>query len=512
MVSREQFDEIARAHPGLAVPMSLGLSAQDLGGDEDVSPFSIYLRLANEPRTFLLESADPASRFGRYSYIGLRAGKVLTVADGAVRAGFADGSVQTIETGDVWAEMARFAESARSAPLPGAPGFAGGVAGFLGYECNCLLEPKLKRPAPKPSAVGIPDACLLQVDRLCVVDGLERRVELIVLADPGQDGGYELGRERLLAMRDKLKRTGVRAFPSKSGDFHATTLTAREEFEAMVAQCAEAVAAGDAIRLTPGLCVKAAFAEDPVLLYRAIARAHPAEFMYYFDFGDFSLAGSSEEILARVEGRRLFARPVSFVSEAAPDPQRSALEPASADKTQKRKSEPLFRSAKERLAAGHATLVDLARNDAARVCKPGSAAVEEKMRAFGAGPDAGVASLIAGELKDGLGAFDALRSAFPAGSLAGAPKIRAMEIVDGLEPRKRGAYGGAAGYVSALGDMGMVSVSRAATVKDGFMYRQCGSAVVLDSDPALEWSKREQDALDAERWAKDAAAFPGPGR
>jgi anthranilate synthase component 1 len=188
------------------------------------------------------------------------------------------------------------------------------------------------------------------------------------------------------------------------------------------------------------------------------------------------LAGSSPEILVRVDGNDINVRPIAGTRRRGADEAEDRL-----------LEEELLRDPKER--AEHIMLVDLGRNDVGRVSEAGTVDVDDFMVIEKYSHVMHIVSNVRARMRDGRDAFDALRACFPAGTLTGAPKIRAMEIIEEMEPCKRGIYGGSVGYFGFSGNMDMCITIRTVVVKDGRIYVQAGAGIVADSDPEKEYEE-----------------------
>jgi anthranilate synthase component 1 len=198
--------------------------------------------------------------------------------------------------------------------------------------------------------------------------------------------------------------------------------------------------------------------------------------MYFLDFDDFQVVGSSPEILVRLEDGEVTVRPIAGTRRRGyTEDEDRALEVE------------LLADPKE--IAEHLMLIDLGRNDAGRVADIGSVRVTDKMMVERYSHVMHIVSNVVGELRSGMSAIDVLRATFPAGTVSGAPKIRAMEIIDELEPVKRGVYSGAVGYLDWGGNMDTAIAIRTAVIKDGHLHIQAGAGVVADSRPELEWKE-----------------------
>jgi len=447
------------------------------------TPLSLYLKLANAPGSFLLESVVGGERFGRYSFIGLPA---RTRLQGWIGAGGArtelveEGRVVRTLEGDPLAAIEAYMAQFKVAPRPGLPRFTGGLAGYFGYDTVRLIENKLA--VPKPDDLGVPDILLLLADEVAVIDNLAGRIYLIVHADPRAPEAYSRARLRLRELKARLAR------PIEPP--HARASVRREEYRGFakadylkaVAVAKEYIAAGDVMQVQIGQRIEKPYADAPLSLYRALRTLNPSPYMYYYDFGEFHVVGASPEILVRSEdrqGRRIVAiRPIAGTRRRGETPEQDAMLAAE-----------LAADPKER--AEHLMLIDLARNDIGRIATTGSVKVTEQYVVEKYSHVQHLVSHVEGELRPGLGNLDVLRATFPAGTLSGAPKVRAMEIIDQLEPVKRGIYGGAAGYLSFAGDMDLAIAIRTAVIKDKMLYAQAAAGIVADSVPESEWQETE---------------------
>ena len=246
----------------------------------------------------------------------------------------------------------------------------------------------------------------------------------------------------------------------------------REAFEAMVARIVEYVHAGDAFQVVPSQRWTAEVEADPFSVYRGLRAINPSPYMYFLDFEDFQIVGASPEPLVTVSGGRATTRPIAGTRPRGGDADED--EAIAAD---------LLADEKER--AEHVMLVDLGRNDLGRVCEFGSVEVETFMAVETYSHLIHIVSSVAGRLRPDVGPMDALRSILPAGTLSGAPKVRAMQIIDELEPVKRGAYGGAVGYLSYSGELDTCICIRTVVMRDGRAHMQAGGGTVADAQARL---------------------------
>ncbi|EHK71370.1 anthranilate synthase component I [Pseudomonas psychrotolerans L19] len=445
------------------------------------TPLSIYLKLADGPNSYLLESVQGGEKWGRYSIIGLPCSRVLRVHGHRVVVSDAGREVEVIEhCDDPLAFVEAFKARYRVPTLDGLPRFNGGLVGYFGYDSVRYVERRLAA-CPNPDPLGTPDILLMVSDAVVVFDNLAGKIHAIVLADPDEAEAFDAAQTRLADILDRLRQPIV---PRRGLDLSAPagpepsfrSSFSREDFEGAVQRIKDYILAGDCMQVVPSQRMSIAFQAAPIDLYRALRCFNPTPYMYFFNFGDFHVVGSSPEVLVRVEDGEITVRPIAGTRP------RGATEEA--DLALERD---LLADAKE--LAEHLMLIDLGRNDVGRVSSTGSVTLTEKMVIERYSNVMHIVSNVTGRLKPELSAMDALRAILPAGTLSGAPKIRAMEIIDELEPVKRGIYGGAVGYLAWNGNMDTAIAIRTAVIKDGELHVQAGAGIVADSVPALEWEE-----------------------
>ena len=438
------------------------------------TPLSIYLKLANRPNTYLLESVEGGERFGRYSFIGLAAHTRL-IANGNTVKVYKDTELVEQSEGDPLAFVRQYMQGFKAIEREGLPRFCGGLVGYFGYDTVRWIEHKLKAPS-KPDPLGSPDMLLLQSEELAVVDNLNGKLYLVVYANPTQADAYQAARDRLNALAAAL-RAPLNLPAQKPHDIAAAASGFGEQaFKKAVERAKRYIYDGDIMQVVLSQRMSQAFEASPLSLYRALRALNPSPYMFYFDLGDQHIVGASPEILVRLEKSAVTVRPI-----AGTRPRGKTFEEDVA------LAEDLRADPKER--AEHVMLVDLGRNDVGRVAEVGSVKLTESMAIERYSHVMHIVSNVEGHLRDGLDAMDVLRATFPAGTVSGAPKVRAMEIIDELEPVKRGIYAGAVGYLGFNGDMDVAIAIRTAVLKDRMLHVQAGAGIVADSVPDNEWQE-----------------------
>src|SRR3954454_13737679 len=411
-------------------------------------PVSAFLKLRGDGPAFLLESAEQGQRVGRWSFIGYKPRHV-------VRWSLADG-------GDPYelaaSEVSRYRQAQMGSPST-LPPFAGGAVGFFGYDCVRAVE---RLAAPNPDPVGLPDMALMLSDVILAFDHLRHEVTVLANAYVDEDGGVEAAHARAVESIREVRERLAGPLPRPATHIAREepvfeSNMPREAFEAMVARIVEYVHAGDASQVVPSQRWSAPVPVEPFSIYRGLRAVNPSPYMYFLDFCDFQVAGTSPEPLLTVKGRDVSTKPIAGTRPRGSTPEQDRLIAAE-----------LLADEKER--AEHVMLVDLGRNDLGRVCEYGSVVVETFMSVETYSHVMHIVSEVSGTLRADVGATDALRSVLPAGSLSGAPKVLAMQIIDELEPVKRGGYGGAIGYLSYSGDLDTCIHIRTVVVKDGVAH------------------------------------------
>ena len=439
------------------------------------TPLSTFLKLADGPYSYLFESVQGGEKWGRYSIIGLPCHKVIRIFGNQVNI-IEDGKiVETITTDDPLAWIESFQSEYKVPEIDGLPKFNGGLVGYFGYDTIRYIEPRLAN-CPNEDQLELPDILLMVSDELVVHDNLSGKLFIIVHAE---DKGYSDAQVRLDWLTNQLDSHIVHPAKSKSVTVNEEDFISgfsEEGFKDAVLKAKEYIKDGDAMQIVLSQRLSIPFSARPLDLYRALRGLNPSPYMFYLDLGDFHIAGSSPEILTRLEDEEVTVRPIAGT--------RPRGKTAREDKLLEHE---LLADPKE--LAEHLMLIDLGRNDVGRIAKTGTVRLTENMLIERYSHVMHIVSNVDGILKKGLSAMDVLRATFPAGTVSGAPKIRAMEIIDELEPVKRGVYAGAIGYLSWHGNMDTAIAIRTAVIKDKKLHIQAGAGIVYDSVPQSEWDE-----------------------
>jgi anthranilate synthase component 1 len=443
------------------------------------TPLSLYLKLANQPFSYLLESVQGGERFGRYSFIGLPATTRLSVRGNQITL-HERGHETTQAAANPLDYIATYQSRFKVAPLSGLPRFTGGLAGYFGYDTVRYIEPRLAK-THKHDVIGTPDILLMLTEQLAVIDNLSGKLSFIVYADPADANAYKTAIQRIEQLQRKLREPLKIPDAPPKPKHEAKSEFGEAAFKAAVEKCKRYIFDGDIMQVVLAQRMVQPFSGSPLNLYRALRSVNPSPYMFYYDMGDHHVVGSSPEILVRLEGEVVTVRPIAGTRPRGKTPEQD-----------KALQQELLADPKE--LAEHLMLIDLGRNDIGRVAQHGTVRLTEKMVVERYSHVMHIVSNVEAKLRAGLQAMDVLKATFPAGTVSGAAKMRAMEIIDELEPSKRGIYAGAVGYLGFNGDMDVAIALRTAVVKNDTLYVQAGAGIVADSLPESEWLETQNKA------------------
>lgn len=470
---------------------------------DGVTPVGLYRTLARgRPGTFVLESAEVDGTWARYSFVGAAARATLT-ARGGEAVWLGDVPVGVPTGGDVLEVLGATLEALRTPAVPGLPPLTGGLVGALGWDVVRHWEPTL--PARAPEELGVPEVSLSLATDLAVVDHVDGTVWLVANAinfdatDERVDEAYADAVARLDAMQRALA-TPAATPPAVLGDVPEPELafrSTREEYEEAVRLGKEAIRDGEVFQVVLSQRLDLDCPADPLDVYRVLRTINPSPYMYYMALQDadgapFAVVGSSPETLVKVTEGHVTTFPIAGSRPRGATPEEDAV-----------LATELLADPKE--LAEHVMLVDLARNDLAKVCVPTTVEVVDFMAVRRFSHIMHICSTVVGRLRGGATALDTLRATFPAGTLSGAPKPRAIALIDELEPARRGIYGGTVGYFDFAGNMDMAIAIRTALIRGGRASVQAGAGIVADSVEELEYAESRNKAAAAVRAIQVAA-------
>jgi anthranilate synthase component I len=478
--SLKEFKTLARQ--GNIVPVY-----KEIMSDLD-TPVSAYLKVAaNSQYAFLLESVQGGEKWGRYSFLGLDPAALFTVYDKRVEIKQNGKPLEVVTGQNPMAVLEEYMDRFDPVSVPGLPRFHGGAVGYFGYDIVRCFE---DIPDTNPDKLGTPDAIFMLSDLILIFDNLLGRLKVVanIFIEEGCDleQQYSEGIKRIDTIVATLKETlpkpaqidsNVSAI-SEDDFIHEMP---RELYESAVTKAKEYILAGDIFQVVLSQRLSIPFPHQPISLYRALRSTNPSPYMYMLRLGDFSLVGSSPEILVHQESDVVTVRPIAGTRRRGKDEAEDlALE------------KELLADPKE--CSEHIMLVDLGRNDLGRVAKIGSVEVTDQFTIERYSHVMHIVSNVEARLRKDLSLFDVVAATFPAGTVSGAPKIRAMEIIDELEVSRRGPYSGTVGYISFSKNMDLAITIRTAVIKDGTLYVQAGAGIVADSKPEREYEETREKA------------------
>ncbi len=470
------------------------------------TPISAFMKICadHEDYSCLLESVEGGAIRGRYTFIGLKpdliwrcVGNSAEINRHALTRANDDTAYEELSKGTLDSLRDLLVESRIELP-EAMPPSAAGLIGYMGYDTIRLIE---NLDEVKADSLGIPDGMFLRPTIMVVFDSVTDLLTIVTPVRPTTEitakVAFMRAEERLSEIEQALSRplSGSQKISNDLLDLEEpVSNTPKEKYIEMVKRAQEYIKAGDIFQAVLSQRFTSKFPLPPFSLYRALRRTNPSPFLYYLKFGNFSVIGSSPEILVRLRDGEITVRPI-----AGTRPRGTTAE------HDRELAEDLLADPKE--LAEHLMLLDLGRNDVGKVAKTGTVTPTQKMSIELYSHVMHIVSEVRGEIDPKYDVLEAFAAGFPAGTVSGAPKVRAMEIIDELELDKRGVYAGAVGYFSADGSMDTCIVLRTAIVKDGLMHVQAGAGIVADSIPESEYAECQAKARALFQAAKEAVSF-----
>ncbi|MEO5356753.1 MAG: anthranilate synthase component I [Nitrospirae bacterium YQR-1] len=446
------------------------------------TPVSAYLKLCG-PNTFLLESVMGGEKWARYSFLGIAPKKTMKFRGNEVEITCDGKSTQKMVVDPI--EVLREELSQYTAvKTHGLPRFYGGLVGYIGYECVQFFESVPIREKP---SLGLPDSMFMLMDTIVIFDNLRQAIKVVAnasLIGKTAEDSYKEAIGKISAIVELLKKPVANrtlsidnnSINANDSDSYKSSFTEKGQFFEAVEKSKEYIRAGDAFQIVVSQRFESDIEIEAFDVYRCLRVINPSPYMFYLNFGDTQIVGSSPEILVRVEEGKITLRPIAGTR------RRGRSEDEDLALEVELKGDP-----KER--AEHIMLVDLGRNDVGRVAVVGTVKVTELMDVERYSHVMHIVSNVEGTLREGLDSFDVLRACFPAGTVTGAPKVRAMEIIDELEPVMRGPYAGAVGYFGFSGSMDTCITIRTILITEGKVFVQAGAGIVADSVAENEYEE-----------------------
>ncbi len=470
---------------------------KEIFADTD-TPVSAYLKIKTGDYSYLLESVEGEDKIARFSFLGSEPLIVfsskknkITVTSYETGAGFKKKkrTVRTfLTTKSPLDELRKIMQGLHFVEQNGLPRFSGGFIGYLGYGMVRFFEPKLAEDKIKDD-LKLADSYFILAENLIIFDHRRHNVKIVVNTHITQKQKinkallkriYSEAIGKIEKVEVKLRRNLPSSKILAKRGKHSTSFSgiksniSKKKFKDMVRRAKEYIKKGDIIQVVLSQRFYYPIKYGSFGIYRSLRSINPSPYMFYLNFKDLSLVGSSPEMFVRCEDGLVQMRPIAGTRRRGKDKKEDASLAANLLKDKKENAE-------------HLMLVDLGRNDLGRVCDYGSVKVNEFKHVEKYSHVMHIVSNVKGDLSKRKNVFDVVASTFPAGTVSGAPKVRAMEIIDELEGLSRGPYAGCVGYFSFSGNLDTCITIRTIVIKNKIAYIQAGAGIVADSDPEKEY-------------------------
>ncbi|MCR5666608.1 MAG: anthranilate synthase component I [Eubacterium sp.] len=430
----------------------------------------MYEALVGNGKGFMLESYS--KDYDRFTFFGAEPTAIITSVPEGLKIVNIRGQERILE-GNPFTLLKKYYDEFDVSKGREDLAFHGGLVGNLGYDFVRYTE---VLPDDNPDEIGIETIQMMLVTEFVMVDQVAETLSAIVLEEDSKEGEMRAGKkiEKMLSKIRNAKPHEREAF-SHDGKIVKKSDTL-EEYGQKVEKIREYIREGHIFQTVLSQRWTIETQHDGFTLYRELRQLNPSPYLYYFNYGEFEVIGSSPEMIVKQQGNRVYTCPIAGTRPRGKTPAED-----------ERLKEDLLADEKER--AEHVMLVDLARNDMGRISEFGTVKVSKFMDVQYYSHVMHIVSLVEGKKKGEYKPLDLVASFLPAGTLSGAPKIRAMEIIDELETVRRGLYGGATGYIDFSGDMDFCITIRTMVKKGKQVYLQAGAGIVADSQPEKEYKE-----------------------
>ncbi|MEC7870848.1 MAG: anthranilate synthase component I [Chloroflexota bacterium] len=433
------------------------------------TPLSIYLKLAKNSYSFLLESITGGENLARYSIIGINPRKIIKT-----------GKNEKLGEVDPLIEIKNEINSYKVPEIKKLPPFTGGAVGYISYDSVSYFEDTVIKN--KKGDLEVPESIFLLTESLVVFDHVKQTIFIIVYTKINNDDNSEKTYKKAVENIDKIIEQINKPVPKNFNvsldiekessreqliEQYEKNMT-KEQYSEAVQKCIDNIYSGEIIQVVFSQRLSKKTEASAIDIYRCLRTINPSPYMFMFNFEDFQIIGASPELLIKANNEEISVHPIAGSRPRGKNEKEDNLI-----------SNELISDEKE--LAEHLMLLDLGRNDVGRVAKPGTVKVTQKMEIEKYSHIMHIVSNVVGKLDKKYDQFDAMRAAFPAGTVSGAPKVRAMQLISELEPEKRGPYSGGVGYFSYNGNMDTCIAIRTLILKDKTVYLQAGGGIVADS-------------------------------
>lgn len=432
---------------------------------DTLTPIAIFNRLQGKKK-FILESSSHHQDKGRYSFIGMNPFREIIGTDQHVI--LKNGTdIEKVEGSPLEIVKQQVPQIDLGLPFP----LYGGAIGYIGYD---LVRNYQSIGTLLDDEIGMPDLHFMIYQDVLIFDHQKQTLTIIALDLSGERAEPELN-AAIDQIKQQLKQSQVELTDQELTLQFKPSID-QPTFIKLVEEAKHYIDQGEALQIVLSQRMKAEFNDDPFELYRRLRVMNPSPYMYYIDFSDYQIIGTSPESLLKVKGRQIITNPI-----AGTRPRGDTAE------VDQKLAEELLADPKE--LAEHKMLIDLSRTDLEQVCQTETITLTKHMLIERYQHVMHIISELTGELKPELSSIDALIALLPAGTVSGAPKQRAMQIINELEQVRRGVYAGAVGYININGDLDLAIAIRTMIIKNRTAYVQAGAGIVADSNPEREYEE-----------------------
>lgn len=453
------------------------------------TPLSLYMKLANYPWTFLLESIEGKKKWGRYSIIGLRCNQRIEVYGNKIKLFKDKIKIEKIKIIDPLLWISKYIKKIKKTIINKSnTRFDGGLVGYFGYDIIKFIEPTIKY-YKQYDPINTPDILLLRANDIIIVDKYSGRLTILVNVNIYEKQYFKKAFERIKIIENKISYNLINKSKIYESDLYNNNNILKKykpkpifysfnkfTFKNSISKIKNFIYSGDVMQCVPSQRIIIPFYSKPLNLYRSLRVLNPSPYMFYLNLKDHFVVGSSPEIMVRLDNKRITLRPIAGTRHRGKNKKDDIY-----------LENELLNDNKE--FSEHIMLIDLGRNDVGKVSMNGTVRVTKQLLIERYSHVMHLVSNIIGILKPKLDLIDVLRATFPAGTISGAPKIRALEIINELEPVKRGIYSGAIGYLSWNGNMNMAIAIRTAIIKNNQIHIQSGGGIIEESNYNKEWNE-----------------------
>jgi len=462
----EEFKELKEKYEMIGVAM-------EIMGDTE-TPITLFKKIARNGNSYLLESVEGGEKRGRYSYIGRN--PFMIIKSYGKTTFIQQGNQHYLVEGDPLEILRKSMKNYKTPHMIGMPDFTGGAVGYIAYD---IAKNYVGIPNRQEQDIKIPDLHLVLTQEVIVYDHVKQKIIIIVnsLLEGEVEEIYNRTVNRLREIKGEIlaKKLSPEYENNKiPSSIEYSSNETRESFMEKVDIIKKHIEKGEVSQVVLSQRLEAKTELDAFEVYRNLRSINPSPYLFYIDFNQYQIIGSSPEIMVKVKDKKVKICPIAGTKPRGKNPKEDEMLMTELLNDQKEISE-------------HLMLVDLAKEDLNKISQQGTVKIEEYMQICKYSHVIHIVSNISGEIKKKYDMYDALVAALPAGTLSGAPKTRAMEIINELENKKRGFYGGAVGYLGFNGNMDTCIAIRSILFKDKKAYLQAGAGIVADSNPEDEY-------------------------